>query len=104
MQLPALLFTRDVRFALVATQLLFNLFGTWIVFRLGSNVFDNRAGLVGAALFTFSDIGITSAYTAWAQLLQPTFLVTFAYCLFLWKNERDPGKSPQPSLLRQPLS
>ncbi len=87
MQLPALLFTRDVRFALVATQLLFNLFGTWIVFRLGSNVFDNRAGLVGAALFTFSDIGITSAYTAWAQLLQPTFLVTFAYCLFLWKNE-----------------
>ena len=87
MQIPALLFTRDVRFVLVCTQLVFNLLGTWVVFRLGSKIFNRQAGLAAAVLFTFSEVGISSAYTAWAQLLMPGFYVTVAYLLFLWKSE-----------------
>ena len=87
MQIPALLFTRDVRIVLVCTQLIFNLLGTWVVFRLGSRIFDRRAGLAAAVLFTFSEVGISSAYTAWAQLLMPGFYVMVAYLLFLWKSE-----------------
>ncbi len=87
LQLPALLISRDVRFVLVITQLLFNLLGSWAVFRLGSRLFCHWSGMMAALLFTFSDIGISSAYTAWAQLLLPSFFALVAYFLFLWKLE-----------------
>ena len=53
MQIPALLFTRDVRFVLVCTQLVFNLLGTWVVFRLGSKIFNRQAGLAGGGSVHF---------------------------------------------------
>ena len=87
MQLPALLFTRDVRLVLVITQLAFNLLGTWVVFRLGARLFDRAAGMLAAILFTFSDIGISGAYTAWAQLQLPVFTILVAYFLYLWLKE-----------------
>lgn len=82
MQLPALLFTNDIRTVLVATQLLFNILSTVIIFELGARLFGGICGLVAATLFTFSEIGISSAYTAWAQLLLPGFVVIFTYCLY----------------------
>lgn len=87
MQLPALLVTRDVRVVLVGTQLTFNLLTTCIVFRLGGELFDRRAGLLAAMLYAFSNVGITGAFTAWAQLQLPGFFALFAYCLFRWKRE-----------------
>lgn len=87
MQLPALLVTQDVRLVLVGTQLSFNLLTTCIVFRLGAELFDRRAGLLAAALFAFSNGGIAGAYTAWAQLQLPGFFALFGYGLFRWKRE-----------------
>ena len=87
MQLPALLVTRDVRLALVSTQLAFNLLTTCIVYRLGSDLFDRRAGLLAAMLFSFSDVGIAGAYTAWAQLQLPLFFTLFATFLIRWKRQ-----------------
>ena len=87
MQLPALMITRDVSVVLITTQLTFNLLVSWATFRFGKALFDERAGLIAAVVFTFSEIGISSAYTAWAQLLLPGFLALFAYSLYLWLAE-----------------
>ena len=87
MQIPALILTRDVQLALVGTQLVFNLLGTVVLYRLGGLLFDRRAGLLAAMLFSFSEIGISGSYTAWAQLQLPGFYALTALCLFLWKRE-----------------
>ena len=88
MQLPAQLLTRDVPTILIGTQLLFNLLGSWIAFLLGRRLYGDKAGLLGALLFTFSEVGISSAFTAWAQLLLPGFFLIFAYCLVMWRQEK----------------
>lgn len=85
LQLPALLLTRHVPTVLIGTQLAFNLLATFAVYRLGTAFIDERAGMIAATLFTYSQIGISSAYTAWAQLLLPGFCVFFVYCLYRWK-------------------
>ena len=86
-QIPVMLFTRDVATILIVTQLIFNFIATWFVYRLSSEMFSPTAGLIGAALFTFSETGISSAYTAWAQMLLPGFYVIFVYCLYRWKTD-----------------
>lgn len=85
LQLPALLLTRHVPTALIGTQLAFNLLATLAAYRLGKELIDERAGMIAALLFTYSQVGISSAYTAWAQLLLPGFCVFFVYCLYRWK-------------------
>ena len=87
MQLPALLLTKDLRLVLVGTQLSANLLTTCILYRLGGELFDRRAGLLAAVLFAFSNVGIAGAYTAWAQLQLPFFFALFAYCLLRWKRD-----------------
>jgi hypothetical protein len=87
MQLPVMLFTRDVATILIVTQLLFNFVATWFVYWLGRDMFSPMVGLIGATLFTFSETGISSAYTAWAQLLLPGFYVMVVYCLYRWKTD-----------------
>ena len=88
MQIPALLLTNDIRTVLVATQLCFNLVATLVIFRFGARLFGGWGGLLAAALFTFSETGISSAYTAWAQLLLPGFVAIFAYCLYLSHTQK----------------
>ena len=85
LQLPALLVTRDVPTVLIGTQLAFNLLATVATYRLGRDLIDERAGMIAALLFTYSQVGISSAYTAWAQLLLPGFGVFFVYCVYHWK-------------------
>lgn len=85
LQLPALLLTRHVPTVLIGTQLAFNLLATFATYRLGKEFFDERTGMIAALLFTYSQVGISSAYTAWAQLLLPGFCVFFVYCLYRWK-------------------
>ncbi len=85
LQLPALLLTRHVPTVLIGTQLAFNLLATFAAYRLGVEFIDERAGMIAATLFTYSQIGISSAYTAWAQLLLPGFGVFFVYYLYRWK-------------------
>jgi|GEM_PF-840690 len=89
LQLPVSLFTRDVATILIGTQLLFNIITTVFVYRLGSEMFRPQIGFIAAILFTFSETGISSAYTAWAQLLLPGFFVIVAYSLFRWKLDND---------------
>ena len=91
LQLPALLLTRHVPTALIGTQLAFNLLATLAAYRLGKVLIDERAGMIAAVLFTYSQVGISSAYTAWAQLLLPGFCVMFVYCLYRWKVAGSAG-------------
>lgn len=88
MQLPALLITDDISIALISTQLVFNLVTTTIIFVFGARLFGGVCGLAAALLFTFSETGISGAYTAWAQLLLPGFVVIFAYCLYLSHRQK----------------
>lgn len=90
LQLPVMFFTRDVATILILTQLIFNFIATWFVFRLGTEMFSPMVGLIGATLFTLSETGISSAYTAWAQLLLPGFYVMVMYCLYRWKMDKSP--------------
>lgn len=87
MQIPALLISNNVKLVLLGTQLSVNLLTTCIIFRLGGEMFDRRAGLLAAALFTFSEVGIASAYTAWAQMQLPGFFALVALLLYRWKRE-----------------
>ena len=87
LQIPVMLFTRDVSSILILTQLIFNFIATCFVYRLGSEMFSPMVGLIGATLFTFSETGISSAYTAWAQLLLPGFYVMVVYYLYRWKTD-----------------
>jgi len=91
LQLPALLLTRHVPTVLIGTQLAFNLLATLAAYRLGKDFIDERAGMIAATLFTYSQIGISSAYTAWAQLLLPGFCLFFVYCLYRWKVDGRAG-------------
>ena len=86
LQLPALALTRHVPTVLIGTQLAFNLLATVMLYRLARALIDERAGMIAALLFTYSQVGISSAYTAWAQLLLPGFFVFFLYCLYRWKS------------------
>ncbi len=91
LQLPALALTRHVPSVFIGTQLAFNLLATLMLYRLGRELIDERSGLAAATLFTYSQVGISSAYTAWAQLLLPGFFVFFAYGLFRWKTTGRDG-------------
>ncbi len=89
MQIPVMIFTHDVAVILIGTQLLFNILATWFVYRLGNEMFTPTIGFVGAILFTFSETGLSSSYTAWAQLLLPGFYVMVMYSLFRWKLDNS---------------
>ena len=85
MQLPVLVITRHIPTVLIGTQLAFNLLATVALWRLGRELYGDRAGMIAALLFTFSEVGVSSAYTAWAQLLLPGFCALFVYCLYRWQ-------------------
>lgn len=84
LQMPAMFFTRDVALILVGTQLAINLLATVLFYRAGAALFDRRAGLAAAGFFTFSLTGVSSAYTAWAQLLLPAFYILLLLLLWRW--------------------
>ncbi|MCA9916218.1 MAG: glycosyltransferase family 39 protein, partial [Anaerolineae bacterium] len=84
LQIPLLTITKHVPTVLIGTQLIFNLLATIFLYRIGSRFFNGRIGLAAAALFTFSEIGISSAYTAWAQMLLPGFFIFTLYNLMQW--------------------
>ncbi len=89
LHMPAMLFTRDVYWIFLSTLLVFNALGTWHVYRLGARYLHPRAGLLAVALFTFSEFAISAAYTAWAQLLLPSFFAMIAYWLLRWLEDGD---------------
>ncbi len=86
LQLPVMLFTRHIPTVLILTQLLWNFLGTVFVYRLGHEMFRPTIGLIGATIFTFTDVSIAGSYTAWAQLLLPTFYVIVLYLLYQWRR------------------
>ena len=91
LHLPALTLAHNAFATILLTMLTFNILSTIAVFWLGYSMFNERMGLAAATLFTFSEVGISSAYTAWAQLLLPGFYaMTF---LFLWQwRKYEQGK------------
>ncbi len=82
---PALWLTQDAGATILLTLLVFNWLGMVAVFWVGSAMFRPLAGLVAALLFAFSEIGISSSYTAWAQLLLPGFYAMTFACLWAWR-------------------
>lgn len=90
LHLPALHLTRDAGFAILLTMLAWNALATGAIYVLTASLFDRRAGWIAVALFAFSETGISSAYTAWAQLLLPGYSVLVLLCLWRW-IERERG-------------
>ncbi|MEM9955544.1 MAG: glycosyltransferase family 39 protein [Chloroflexota bacterium] len=89
LHLPAQWLTGDVWWTIVLTLLTINLLGTLAIYGLGRSMFSQRVGLVAGILFTFSEVGVSSSYTAWAQLLLPAFFAMTLYTLWLWvKHEK----------------
>lgn len=89
LHLPAQWLTGNVWWTIFLTLLTFNFLGTTALYALGVSMFNQRVGIVAAVLFTFSEVGISSSYTAWAQLLLPGFFAMVMLSLWLWiKHER----------------
>ncbi|MGJ3237177.1 MAG: ArnT family glycosyltransferase [Anaerolineae bacterium] len=84
LHLPAQWLTGNVWWTIMLTMLGFNLLSTTALYALGLAMFDRRVALIGATLFTFSEVGVSSSYTAWAQLLLPGFFAMTFLCLWLW--------------------
>jgi 4-amino-4-deoxy-L-arabinose transferase-like glycosyltransferase len=83
---PALHLTHNPYLTILLTLLIFNVLSTLAVFGIGASMFNGRVGLIAAILFTFSEVGISSAYTAWAQLLLPGFYVMTFFFLWQWRK------------------
>lgn len=88
---PAIIVLGDPWLAMVFTQLAFNLVGTAYAFVLGATTFNRRAGLAGAAVFTLMENSISGSYTAWAQLIMPTFGLMVVTHLLLWIKREHGG-------------
>jgi len=82
---PALWLTGDAAISLVLTLLIFNWLGMLALFWVGSELFRPVAGLLAAALFAFSEVGVSSSYTAWAQLLLAGFYAMTFALLWAWR-------------------
>lgn len=87
LHLPAFWVTGDVYGTILLTLITFNILSTIAVFCIGDSMFDARVGLGAALLFTFSETGISSSYTAWAQLLLPGYYAMTL--LFIWEWHRQ---------------
>lgn len=86
LHLPVLALVRDPFWAMLLTLLAFNALATWAVYRLGRALFSVPVGLAAALLFTFGETGISSSYTAWAQLLLPGFFALLLLSLWRWRQ------------------
>jgi hypothetical protein len=86
LHLPALWLTRDPYATMLLTLLAWNALGTAYAYWAGKNLLDERVGLIAAALFTFSEVGVSGSYTAWAQLLLPTFYLLVWVHVERWRN------------------
>lgn len=85
LHLPAQWLTGNVWWTIFLTLVIFNALGTAAVYALAHDVYDDvRAASVATVLFTFSEVGISSAYTAWAQLLLPSYFALTMLCLWWW--------------------
>lgn len=89
LHLPAQWLTGDVWWTIFLTMLIFNLLGTTALYALGLSMFNKRVAIVATVLFTFSEVGISSAYTAWAQLLLPGFFAMLMLCLWKWVHREE---------------
>ena len=89
LHLPAQWLTGDVWWTIFLTMLTFNLLSTTAVYTLGRSMFNQRVAIIAAVLFTFSEVGISSSYTAWAQLLLPGFFAMVMMSLWLWYKQEN---------------
>jgi hypothetical protein len=86
LHLPARLFTTNPYHVMLWTLLAFNAVSTLYIYGAGAACFRPGVGVIAAALFAFSETGITSSYTAWAQLLLPGFFAMTLYYLVRWQQ------------------
>ncbi|MCS6836881.1 MAG: glycosyltransferase family 39 protein [Anaerolineae bacterium] len=86
LQIPALALTDSPFWTILLTQGSIGLLGALALYDLGRR-WHPSVGLAAAALFSFSESGISGAYTAWAQLLlPPLFAMTYA-SLWRWFDD-----------------
>ncbi|GAB5493699.1 MAG: hypothetical protein Phog2KO_39140 [Phototrophicaceae bacterium] len=89
LHLPAQWLTGDVWWTIFLSMLTFNLLGTSALYGLGLSMFNKRVALVATVLFTFSEVSVSSSYTAWAQLLLPSFFAMLMLSLWLWIKHEE---------------
>jgi hypothetical protein len=89
LHLPLLHLTQNAWWTIFLSLSLFNLLGTFAVFKLSEAFFGKATAYAVAALFTFSEVGISSSYTAWAQLLLPSFFALSLCCLWFWHTKEN---------------
>lgn len=89
MQMPVMVFSKDIPTILIVTQLFWNLIGTLAIFRLGRRLFNPTAAVIAAAVWTFSEFSITGSFTAWAQLHLPTFTALLLLFLYEWYETKS---------------
>lgn len=68
------------------TQTGIGLLGALALYDLGRR-WHGLVGLLAAALFSFSESGVSGAYTAWAQLLLPPFFAMTYAALWRWFDD-----------------
>lgn len=88
LHLPMQHLTGDVWWTIVLTLWLFSIVATVALYQLTNELYDQRAALVAVTLFTFSEVGVSSTYTAWAQLLLPGYSALLLFCLWRWVNRQ----------------
>jgi hypothetical protein len=81
---PVQLITQDIFAVLLITGLALNGLGMVALWRWFGALFGEDVGLLAGALFIFSEVAISSSYTAWAQVHLPTFFALASYSAWCW--------------------
>lgn len=89
LHLPTSFVIHDPFWIIFLTMIVFNFFSTFFIYRAGEILVNQQVGFIAAILFTFSDMGISSAYLNWAQLLLPGFMAFCIDGLMRWHHYRD---------------
>jgi 4-amino-4-deoxy-L-arabinose transferase-like glycosyltransferase len=84
LHLPALSLTYEAQSAVLATLLWLNVVGMACFYSTARHMFGAGAATCALLLFAFSETLITSAYTAWAQVLLPSGFACLTWVLWRW--------------------
>jgi len=84
LHLPALALTHHAGLTMLLTMLAWNALTSAYLYALGRVLFRPIVGVFAVLIFAFSPVGISGAYTSWAQLLLPGFYTMTLYHLWQW--------------------
>lgn len=89
LHLPALSLTHEAQSAVLATLLWLNMLGMACFYSVARGMFGVGVATCALLLFALSETLITSAYTAWAQVLLPSGFACLTWVLWRWIQTRQ---------------